>query len=64
MERGSTKHGAMQDDALKKEVEPIIRSNAGPAHAEEWRDPEPPAEDDPILTDPLAARLAQQPETD
>jgi len=63
MERGNTKHGPLQDENLKHEVEPIVRGT-GPSRAEEWRDPEPPADDDPELTDPLAARRSQQPETD
>ncbi|WP_182347482.1 hypothetical protein [Tomitella gaofuii] len=46
MERGSDKHGARADDELQEEVEPMIRSSR-PAHAEEWRQPEPPADDDP-----------------
>jgi hypothetical protein len=58
MERGSTKHGPLKDDNLKHDVEPMVRS-AGPAHVEEWRDPEPPADDDLF-----AIRGRQQPETD
>lgn len=46
MERGSSKHGARQDDALAEEVEGMVRGT-GPTHAEEWKDPEPPADDDP-----------------
>lgn len=46
MERGSDKHGARADDELQREDEPMIRSGR-PAHAEEWRQPEPPADDDP-----------------
>jgi hypothetical protein len=26
----------------------MLRGN-GPTHAEEWKDPEPPADDDPVL---------------
>ncbi len=46
MERGSAKHSARQDEALAEEVEGLIRGT-GPTHAEEWKDPEPPADDDP-----------------
>lgn len=46
MDRQSTKHGPREDEALKNETEPMVRSNR-PAHTEEWRDPEPPADDDP-----------------
>lgn len=48
MERGSDKHGAREDDELKREVEGMVRSNR-PAQAEEWNDPEPPADDDPPI---------------
>lgn len=46
MQRGSDKHGARKDDALAHEVEGMIRGT-GPTHVEEWKDPEPPADDDP-----------------
>ena len=46
MERGSAKHSPRQDEALAEEVEGLIRGN-GPTRAEEWKDPEPPADDDP-----------------
>ena len=46
MERGSAKHSARQAEALAEEVESLIRGT-GPTHAEEWKDPEPPADDDP-----------------
>lgn len=49
MQRGSDKHGPRKDDALARDVEGMIRGN-GPTHAEEWKDPEPPADDDPVLT--------------
>lgn len=48
MQRGSDKHSARKDDALARDVEGMIRSG-GPTHAEEWKDPEPPADDDPQL---------------
>ena len=48
MERGSSKHGARKDYALARDVEGMIRGT-GPTHAEEWKDPEPPADDDPVL---------------
>jgi hypothetical protein len=49
MQRGSDKHGARRDDALARDVEGILRAT-GPTRAEEWKDPEPPADDDPELT--------------
>lgn len=44
-DRESDKHGPRQDDQLKHELEGMLRG-AGPTRAEEWRDPEPPADDD------------------
>jgi hypothetical protein len=49
MQRGSDKHGARRDDALARDVVGRLRAT-GPTHAEEWKDPEPPADDDPELT--------------
>lgn len=46
MQRGSDKHGPGTDDELKQETEAIERSGR-PAHTEEWRQPEGPADDDP-----------------
>ncbi len=46
MHRESDKHGPLQDDELKNELEGTLRGNR-PSRAEEWRDPEPPADDDP-----------------
>jgi hypothetical protein len=46
MERGSSKHSAREDDSLKEELQGTIKGNRS-SRAEEWRDPEPPADDDP-----------------
>ncbi|MDD4865756.1 MAG: hypothetical protein PHQ28_01075 [Mycobacterium sp.] len=46
MERGNAKHGPREDDELKHELGGTVRGNR-PSRAEEWRDPEPPADDDP-----------------
>lgn len=40
MPRDSAKHGPHTDEELKRETEGMIRGG-GPAHAEEWRQPEP-----------------------
>ncbi len=48
MQRGSDKHSAWKDDALARDVEGMLRGT-GPTHAQEWKDPEPPADDDPEL---------------
>ncbi|MFI9008078.1 hypothetical protein ACIGNX_12680 [Actinosynnema sp. NPDC053489] len=45
MHRESDKHGPITDDELKHELEGTLRGNR-PSRAEEWRDPEPPADDD------------------
>ena len=46
MERGNTKHGQREDDELKHELSGTLAGNRS-SRAEEWRDPEPPADDDP-----------------
>jgi hypothetical protein len=46
MERGQAKHGAREDDALKDELRGTLQGNRS-SRSEEWRDPEPPADDDP-----------------
>jgi hypothetical protein len=48
MQRGSDKHSPRKDDALQAELSGQLGEAGG--HREEWRDPEPPADDDPILT--------------
>ncbi|BAD57559.1 hypothetical protein [Nocardia farcinica] len=52
MERGNTKHGPVADEELAHELEGTLRGNRS-SRAEEWRDPEPPADDD----DPAADRV-------
>jgi hypothetical protein len=47
VERGSDKHSPRQDDELKSELAGLIGEAGG--HREEWRDPEPPADDDPPI---------------
>ncbi len=46
MERGNAKHSPRDDEALKHEMSGYLQGNR-PSRAEEWRDPEPPADDDP-----------------
>ncbi|MCV7104079.1 hypothetical protein [Mycobacterium palustre] len=45
MERGNAKHSPREDDELKQELSGTIRGNRS-SRGEEWRDPEPPADDD------------------
>lgn len=58
MERGSAKHSPREDDALKHELRGTLQGNRS-SRAEEWRDPEPPADDDPDV--PTAGPPSQQP---
>lgn len=46
MERGNAKHSPREDDELKHELSGTVQGNRS-SRAEEWRDPEPPADDDP-----------------
>ncbi|MFZ1179012.1 MAG: hypothetical protein WAO15_22695 [Mycobacterium sp.] len=46
MERGSAKHSPREDDELKHELSGTVRGNRS-SRIEEWRDPEPLADDDP-----------------
>ncbi|GAA5107484.1 hypothetical protein [Nocardia iowensis] len=50
MERGNSKHGPKRDDELAHELQGTLRGNRS-SRAEEWRDPEPPADDDEITGD-------------
>jgi hypothetical protein len=47
MQRGSDKHSPRKDEALEAELSGQLGEAGG--HREEWRDPEPPADDDPSL---------------
>jgi hypothetical protein len=63
IQRGSDKHGARQDEQLQHELEGTLRANR-PSRAEEWRDPEPPADDDPEVwsgTAPGASDTSERP---
>jgi len=46
MQRGSEKHSPRQDEALKAELDGELKGDK-PSRAETWREPEPPADDDP-----------------
>jgi hypothetical protein len=41
MERGNTKHGPVRDQEMAHETQGMVRGYPQPAHAEEWREPEP-----------------------
>ena len=43
-ERGNSTHGRRMDEEMKHETQNLTR-NAAPDHAQEWRQPEPMADD-------------------
>ncbi len=45
MHRESDTHSPREDEELKAEMQGMLKANR-PSRAEEWRDPEPPADDD------------------
>jgi hypothetical protein len=47
MDRGSSKHGPRVDEAMAHEVRGQMQAGGAGARAEEWREPEPPGEDQP-----------------
>ncbi|HEU5109113.1 MAG TPA: DUF2795 domain-containing protein [Micromonosporaceae bacterium] len=47
MERGNTKHGPRLDEELAHEVRTHTRSRGAGGRVDEWREPEPPGEDQP-----------------
>lgn len=49
MERGNSKHGPRLDDEMSREVEGTVHGTAG-SRVEEWRQAEPPGEDQPEST--------------
>lgn len=60
MERGSDLHNPRQDEELKHELQGMVHANR-PQRAEEWRDPEPPADDDPDVWTGTSATSGQTP---
>lgn len=57
MGRESAKHNPREDDELKHALRGTLQGNRS-SRAEEWRDPEPQADDDPDI--PTAGPPAQQ----
>ncbi|HEX6681716.1 MAG TPA: DUF2795 domain-containing protein [Candidatus Limnocylindrales bacterium] len=45
--RGNSKHGPRLDDQLAREVEGQLKGGSGGGRADEWREPEPPADGEP-----------------
>ena len=61
MDRGNSKHGPHLDEQMAEEVRGYVQGGA-PTRAEEWKDPEPPGEDQPdILMDPDLERAGTPP---
>ncbi len=46
VQRGNSKHSSREDDERKHDLEGTVRGNRS-SRSEEWRDPEPAADDDP-----------------
>ena len=59
MERGNSKHSPREDDMLAAELNGTL--GPGGSNREEWVDPEPPADDDVVLTDGAPAAAAPTP---
>ncbi|MEU3610182.1 DUF2795 domain-containing protein [Streptomyces sp. NPDC035033] len=53
MQRGSNPVGPRRDDETKHELQGYLKSGR-PTHTEDFRDPEPPADDDPGASAPAA----------
>ena len=47
MERGNAKHSPREDEMLAAELSGTL--GRGGSNREEWADPEPPADDDPVV---------------
>jgi hypothetical protein len=66
-QRGSDRLNVHRDDVMKHELQGMLRGDH-PTRAEEWRDQEPPAEDDPDLVDgpvpPRGAATTQEAENE
>jgi len=61
VDRGNSKHGPHLDEQMAEEVRGYVQGGA-PTRAEEWKDPEPPGEDQPdILMDPDLERAGTPP---
>lgn len=53
MQRGSDRLSVHKDEEMKHELQGLIRSGR-PTRSEEWHDPEPAADDDPVVAGGLA----------
>ncbi|MFF3036858.1 hypothetical protein [Arthrobacter citreus] len=60
-ERGNSTHGRRMDEEMKHETQNLTR-NASPDHVEEWRQPEPVADDTDSVEVQDAMGVAQETE--
>ncbi|MET7568249.1 DUF2795 domain-containing protein [Streptomyces sp. NPDC005492] len=61
MERGSGRLSVHRDEEMKHELQGLLRSGH-PTRTEEWNDPEPTADDDPVIAGgPVAPSAASAP---
>lgn len=60
MSKGQERHGPRLDDQLKHESEAMVRSNRG-SRVEDWRDPEPVADDQPVVERDLEDVESEEP---
>jgi hypothetical protein len=60
MSERSSLHGPRQDDALKRETRGEVQANRA-TRSEEWREPEPPGEDQPDATWALVGKQGSAP---
>jgi hypothetical protein len=58
MQRGSNPVGPRQDDQMKHELQGYLKSGQS-THAEDFHDPEPPADDDPTTGSPSGSLQAE-----
>jgi hypothetical protein len=60
MERGSSKHGPMHDEALERDLQGVLGQADG--HREEWLDPEPDDTDENTDENAVDGPAAARPE--
>lgn len=62
MERGSDKHGPLQDDEIKEDLDGMMRADR-PTRADASKDVEPPDDDDPAVY-PFSEAKGTEPEAE
>jgi hypothetical protein len=51
MERGNSKHGPILDEVMEREVRGLLQGQPTSGRTEEWHDPEPSGEDQPVAAE-------------